>query len=609
KMTSEIEKNNEINLEERRKEIASNLEEVKTKMSLQRKRKVRLVAVSKYKPVSDILLAYEAGQRHFGENYIQELVEKNIQWHFIGSLQSNKCKALVAIPNLWAVETIDSSRKADVLNKACSSRGEPLNIFIQVNTSEESTKGGIDPKDCISTIEYIENNCFKLKVIGLMTIGSFENSENYKNQDNPDFLKLNQLYEEYKILKGKELELSMGMSNDYEEALKLGSTNIRVGSKIFGESFLNSDLNPFLNLSFLKITKKLFDSMPRRADCNPTIISLYNIKSSKSHNTTTVDNKSFLKNVNKQLLSNSSITKSVIEQYEDALEEDPTVYSYDEVYDVMKKAEKKRTDQIKGKELSENGEKKAKYVNNMLRAAMIRKRDYMTVQEHKLQKEREAEGDEFDDKEEGKDITDFYRRFLDQTSRAKAVAIESIKSEIQKKYKRKFDNSSGGDNKYEDDEDDEDKSENQSNLDDKLKTDKQLAEEAEASGKSVILNEDDQIIDKRELLSAGLNITKKKDKDNRKTINGSRKRKVDNKEFDEDDHNILSKRSSEEEARRRSEKQSHELEMQLKEIEAKKKEEEARKQEELIKKFSKKNDEATISDARARYLARKNQKS
>ncbi|KAJ3068242.1 hypothetical protein HDU98_008612, partial [Podochytrium sp. JEL0797] len=106
---------------------------------------VRLVAVSKTKPIEDLMVAYNEGQRHFGENYVQELVDKaaklptDIKWHFIGTLQSNKCKDVVAIPNLFAIETVDGIKKADTLQKQCvkAQRVDPVNIFVQVNTSGE----------------------------------------------------------------------------------------------------------------------------------------------------------------------------------------------------------------------------------------------------------------------------------------------------------------------------------------------------------------------------------------------------------------------------------------------------------------------------------------
>jgi len=108
-------------------------------------KQTRLVAVSKTKPASLVKLCYDAGHRHFGENYVQELVEKakqlpnDIRWHFIGHLQSNKCKQLLEVPSLWIVETVDSYKLAQVLDKTCTNAGrkDPLNIFVQVKTSPE----------------------------------------------------------------------------------------------------------------------------------------------------------------------------------------------------------------------------------------------------------------------------------------------------------------------------------------------------------------------------------------------------------------------------------------------------------------------------------------
>jgi PLP dependent protein len=117
----------------------------------------RLVAVSKYIPVNDIKTAYQVGQRHFGENYIQELITKSVElpddikWHFIGTLQSNKCKALVEnVKNLWVIETIDSEKKARLLENALVGikRDEVLRVFIQVNTSGEECNLIVDLYNC-----------------------------------------------------------------------------------------------------------------------------------------------------------------------------------------------------------------------------------------------------------------------------------------------------------------------------------------------------------------------------------------------------------------------------------------------------------------------------
>ncbi|KAJ3161627.1 hypothetical protein HDU88_007264 [Geranomyces variabilis] len=192
-------------------------------------KEMRLVAVSKTKPVADLMEAYAEGQRHFGEN-IQELVDKaaempeDICWHFIGTLQSNKCKLLTPVRNLWAVETIDSSKKADTMNKFWPEDREPLRVFVQVNTSGESSKSGVEPAGCLAVVEHIASACKNLKVHGLMTIGSADNTG---EQENPDF----------KEVDGKlnmDLELSMGMSGDFETAILAGATNVRVGSSIFG---------------------------------------------------------------------------------------------------------------------------------------------------------------------------------------------------------------------------------------------------------------------------------------------------------------------------------------------------------------------------------------
>ncbi|CAG8512937.1 3574_t:CDS:2 [Acaulospora morrowiae] len=232
-------KDPDLDVEQRRQEITSNLTDVRKRIEAmtQEKREVRLVAVSKQKPISDILIAYEDGQRHFGENYVQELVEKSkalpsdIKWHFIGTLQSNKCKILAAIPNLWAVETIDGIQKADVMNKACASREFPLRVFLQVNTSGEETKGGVDPGECLAALNHIQDNCEKLQLAGIMTIGAHREST---EELNPDFINLMNLQKQFKESRGMELEVSMGMSDDFEEAIKLGSTNVRVGTTIFG---------------------------------------------------------------------------------------------------------------------------------------------------------------------------------------------------------------------------------------------------------------------------------------------------------------------------------------------------------------------------------------
>ncbi|KAJ1931182.1 hypothetical protein GGF37_007477, partial [Kickxella alabastrina] len=131
-------------------------------------------------------------------------------------------------------ETIDSRAKALKMNDAWGSAGHasPLNVFIQVNTSEEENKGGVEQHEVLQVARSVREACASLNLLGLMTIGSVEGSHQHPN---PDFLALVRLRDEIKAdLGGPELELSMGMSDDFEHALELGATNVRVGSKIFG---------------------------------------------------------------------------------------------------------------------------------------------------------------------------------------------------------------------------------------------------------------------------------------------------------------------------------------------------------------------------------------
>lgn len=202
----------------------------------------RLIAVSKYKPVEDIRVLYDLGHRHFGENYVQELMEKveqlpkDIHWHFIGALQSNKCKVLGPVPNIYAVQTVDSESKAQKLNNSRAESIPPINIFIQVNTSGEEQKSGISSRSVDQVVQlakFILDKCPRLNLEGLMTIGSLEASTAL-NEPNRDFTRLVELREKVQKEIGRDLQLSMGMSNDYVEAIRQGTSNIRVGSAIFG---------------------------------------------------------------------------------------------------------------------------------------------------------------------------------------------------------------------------------------------------------------------------------------------------------------------------------------------------------------------------------------
>uniref|UniRef100_A0A2N9H8P8 Pyridoxal phosphate homeostasis protein n=1 Tax=Fagus sylvatica TaxID=28930 RepID=A0A2N9H8P8_FAGSY len=201
---------------------------------------VRVVAVSKTKPVSLIRQVYDVGHRCFGENYVQELIEKapqlpeDIEWHFIGNLQRNKVKALLAgVPNLDMVESVDDEKIANQLDHVVASIGrKPLKVLVQVNTSGEESKFGVEPSGCVELAKHVSLDCPNLEFCGLMTIGMLDYSstpENFKTLSNcrTEVCKALGIPEE-------QCELSMGMSADFEQAIEVGSTNVRIGSTIFG---------------------------------------------------------------------------------------------------------------------------------------------------------------------------------------------------------------------------------------------------------------------------------------------------------------------------------------------------------------------------------------
>ncbi|BFI24539.1 PLP dependent protein [Marchantia polymorpha subsp. ruderalis] len=201
---------------------------------------VRVVAVSKTKPVVLLQEVYDAGHRHFGENYVQEIIEKapqmpkDVQWHFIGHLQSNKAKALLAgVPNLYMVEGVDSPKVANHLEKAVAGlERNPLKVLVQVNTSGEESKSGVEPSECVELARHVKLECPHLEFSGLMTIGNADYTstpENFKTLASCR----DQICKELQI-SPEQCELSMGMSGDFELAIEMGSTNVRIGSTIFG---------------------------------------------------------------------------------------------------------------------------------------------------------------------------------------------------------------------------------------------------------------------------------------------------------------------------------------------------------------------------------------
>ncbi|XP_028391274.1 pyridoxal phosphate homeostasis protein-like [Dendronephthya gigantea] len=210
----------------------------------------QLVAVSKTKPVESIVEAYKCGQRHFGENYVQEIVQKgsnpeisnlqDIKWHFIGHLQRNKCNNLTAVPNLHMVQTVDTPKLATALSNSWEKQNKPnrLKVMIQVNTSGEENKSGCPPGNSVELVSHIIDKCPGLEFSGIMTIGALARSVQHapgeRNEDFELLLACRRDICERLGLDVENVQLSMGMSSDYEHAIEMGSTHVRIGSSIFG---------------------------------------------------------------------------------------------------------------------------------------------------------------------------------------------------------------------------------------------------------------------------------------------------------------------------------------------------------------------------------------
>ena len=216
-----------------KKNIHSIADELKTNNS-QQGGKIRLVAVSKGQGQEKILDALDAGHNIFGENYLQEaidkqksLIEHKIEWHFIGPIQSNKCK-LIAENFQW-IQTVDRIKVANKLNMF-NTNEFPLNICIQINISNEDTKSGAKINEIDALADHI-SNLDKLKLRGLMAIPSNTRDDEILLNE---YKQLKLIYENLKLKYSAIDTLSIGMSNDYLLAIENGSNLVRIGSKIFG---------------------------------------------------------------------------------------------------------------------------------------------------------------------------------------------------------------------------------------------------------------------------------------------------------------------------------------------------------------------------------------
>ena len=205
--------------------------------------KATLVAVSKTKPVEDILELYNLGQRDFGENYVQELVgkyeqlPKDIRWHYIGHLQSNKVKYIA--PFVHLIHGVDSLSLLKEINKQALKNNRTIDCLLQIHIAKEETKFGLD-SDELDTILTRDLTTFKnICITGLMGMASFSNNMNLVKAE---FKYLKSLFDLHALRitnNGQQITLSMGMSADYKIAIEEGTTMVRIGSLLFGERNYN----------------------------------------------------------------------------------------------------------------------------------------------------------------------------------------------------------------------------------------------------------------------------------------------------------------------------------------------------------------------------------
>jgi pyridoxal phosphate enzyme (YggS family) len=217
--------------------IAKNLLSIKATLP----EHVTLVAVSKTKPIPDLMEAYEAGQRIFGENKIQEMAEKweqmpkDIQWHMIGHVQTNKVKFMAQFVSL--IHGVDSLKLLHEINKQALKNNRIIDCLLQIHIAEEETKFGLDEEELNGILRFITQNSeiYKnIRVVGLMGMATFTDN---KEQIKKEFTHLKSIFDGLQPLNTENCKLktiSMGMSGDYQLAIDCGSTMVRIGSSIFG---------------------------------------------------------------------------------------------------------------------------------------------------------------------------------------------------------------------------------------------------------------------------------------------------------------------------------------------------------------------------------------
>ncbi|TRX20520.1 YggS family pyridoxal phosphate-dependent enzyme [Flavobacterium franklandianum] len=217
--------------------IAQNLLKIKSTLPST----VTLVAVSKTKPIPDLMEGYDAGQRIFGENKIQEMAEKweampkDIEWHMIGHVQTNKVKFMAPFVSL--IHGVDSLKLLEEINKQAKKNNRIIDCLLQIYIAEEESKFGLDEEELNEILHFVQNDkdgMKNIRIVGLMGMATFTDNQ---NQIKKEFTHLKSIFDKLQLRKdaiNRVSTLSMGMSGDYQLAIECGSTMVRIGSSIFG---------------------------------------------------------------------------------------------------------------------------------------------------------------------------------------------------------------------------------------------------------------------------------------------------------------------------------------------------------------------------------------
>jgi PLP dependent protein len=228
-------------------DVVANLAAVRTRIAVAARaagrpdEAVQLLAVSKTHPAVAVRAAHAVGQRWFGENRVQELVAKaaeladlegpaGIEWHLIGSLQTNKVRELLRVPGLALLHSLDRSKLADELQRELARTGRTLACLVEINQSGDATKHGCHPSVAAALLAHVQQHCPNLRVDGLMAMGPLV------GDPTPVFAAVRALRDQLAAASGLPLpHLSLGMSGDLEAAVRCGSTIVRIGTAVFGE--------------------------------------------------------------------------------------------------------------------------------------------------------------------------------------------------------------------------------------------------------------------------------------------------------------------------------------------------------------------------------------